>query len=205
MIKMRKINNKGFVLVETLVTAVFVMTIFSLLYVNFYPMLGEYEKREAYDDVDSKYGAYWFKRIIEQDRVDFNGNIINDINTNGYHQFSCNDITGTDDRTITDKALCNNLVNALNVGTMHNNPTIYITKYKLLSNGSSETYFKSLFVSDDHSNDFPPGFSDYVLYLPRYDKIQSLNGAEYRIILAYHHVRDEDVDYWSYSTIEVRK
>ena len=54
---MLKINSKGFVLVETLVVAVFVSAIFSVIYSNFYPIMGEYEKREAYDDIDSKYAT----------------------------------------------------------------------------------------------------------------------------------------------------
>ena len=47
-----KLNKKGFVLAETLVVAVFMATIFTIIYVNFYPLIGEYEKREVYDDVD---------------------------------------------------------------------------------------------------------------------------------------------------------
>ena len=43
---MLNLTNKGFVLVETLITAVFVMAIFSVVYVNFYPIMAEYEKRE---------------------------------------------------------------------------------------------------------------------------------------------------------------
>ena len=33
---MKKLNKKGFVLAETLIVTVFVMTIFTLLYVNFF-------------------------------------------------------------------------------------------------------------------------------------------------------------------------
>lgn len=62
---MLKFNNKGFVLAETLVVTVFLMVIFGMLYSNFYPLIGEYEKRETYDDVDSKYAVYWLKRMIE--------------------------------------------------------------------------------------------------------------------------------------------
>ena len=47
-------NEKGFVLIETLIAAVAVMGIFSLLYANYYPLIGEYEKREVYDDIDAK-------------------------------------------------------------------------------------------------------------------------------------------------------
>ena len=62
---MFKLNEKGFMMVETLIAAVFAMTIFTLIYVNFYPLIGEYEKREVYDDIDGKYSAYWIKRIIQ--------------------------------------------------------------------------------------------------------------------------------------------
>ena len=61
---MLNLTNKGFVLVETLITAVFVMAIFSVIYVNFYPIMAEYEKRENFDDVDSKYSVYWIKIYV---------------------------------------------------------------------------------------------------------------------------------------------
>ena len=62
---MKKYSKNGFVLAETLVVTVFLMIIFSMIYSSFYPLLGEYEKREAYDDIDSKYAVYWIKKIIE--------------------------------------------------------------------------------------------------------------------------------------------
>ena len=62
---MKKINNRGFVLAETLIVSVFLLVIFGMLYSNFYPLIGEYEKRESYDDVDSKYAVYWIKKMIE--------------------------------------------------------------------------------------------------------------------------------------------
>ena len=34
----KKLNNGGFVLVETLIVSVFVMSIFSILYNNFFPL-----------------------------------------------------------------------------------------------------------------------------------------------------------------------
>ena len=44
-----KKNNKGFVLVETLVVTVFVAAVFSVIYINFYPLVGEYERRDFYN------------------------------------------------------------------------------------------------------------------------------------------------------------
>lgn len=63
---MKKINNKGFALVETLIVTAFVVGIFSVMYANFYPMMGEYEKRENYDDISSIYKANLFKKLIEE-------------------------------------------------------------------------------------------------------------------------------------------
>ena len=62
---MIKLNNKGFALAEALVTAVFVMVIFSIIYTNYTPIMADYERRETYDDIDGKYAAYWMKKMIE--------------------------------------------------------------------------------------------------------------------------------------------
>lgn len=62
---MQKLNKKGFALVETLIVSVFVMTIFTIIYTNFFPMMGEYERREGYDDIDNIYKTYLIKKMIE--------------------------------------------------------------------------------------------------------------------------------------------
>lgn len=62
---MKKISNKGFVLAETIIVAVFMVTIFSALYSNYFPIMANYEKRAYYDDLDSKYIAFWLKYMIQ--------------------------------------------------------------------------------------------------------------------------------------------
>ena len=62
---MKKFDNKGFALVETLIVSVFVVSLFLIVFNNFYPLMSEYEKREVYDDVDGVYAAYWIKRLVE--------------------------------------------------------------------------------------------------------------------------------------------
>lgn len=193
---MLKINSKGFVLVETLVVAVFVSAIFSVIYSNFYPIMGEYEKREAYDDIDSKYATFWFKRIIQSDSVDFT-NIQNNITNNLYHEFNCsNDIVPSD---VTAIKICNSLVTRLGVEKM------YITNYKLgnRTDPTDKNNFKGL-VDTNNSNVFSSGLQDYVAYLPTYSKVPSLNGACYRLVVEFHNTRDGN-DYWTYSTIEILK
>lgn len=193
---MLKINSKGFVLVETLVVAVFVSAIFSVIYSNFYPIMGEYEKREAYDDIDSKYATFWFKRIIQSDSVNFT-NIQNDITNNSYHEFNCsNDIVDSD---VTAIKVCNSLVTRFGVEKM------YITDYKLGNRdvSSDKNNFKDIVEKND-PNVFSSGLQDYVAYLPTYSKVPSLNGACYRLVVEFHNTRDEN-DYWTYSTIEILK
>lgn len=193
---MLKINSKGFVLVETLVVAVFVAAIFSVIYANFYPIMGEYEKREAYDDIDSKYATFWFKRIIQSDSVNFT-NIQNNITNNLYHEFNCsNDIVPSD---VTAIKICNSLVTRLGVSHM------YITNYKLGNrvDPNDKNNFKGK-VDANSSNVFSSGLQDYVAYLPTYSKVPSLNGACYRLVVEFHNTRDGN-DYWTYSTIEILK
>lgn len=193
---MLKINSKGFVLVETLVVVVFVSAIFSVIYSNFYPIMGEYEKREAYDDIDSKYATFWFKRIIQSDSVNFT-NIQNDITNNSYHEFNCsNDIVDSD---VTAIKVCNSLVTRFGVEKM------YITDYKLGNRdvSSDKNNFKDIVEKND-PNVFSSGLQDYVAYLPTYSKVPSLNGACYRLVVEFHNTRDGN-DYWTYSTIEILK
>ena len=193
---MLKINSKGFVLVETLVVAVFVSAIFSVIYSNFYPIMGEYEKREAYDDIDSKYATFWFKRIIQSDSVNFT-NIQNDITNNSYHEFNCsNDIVDSD---VTAIKVCNSLVTRFGVEKM------YITDYKLGNRdvSSDKNNFKDIVEKND-PNVFSSGLQDSVAYLPTYSKVPSLNGACYRLVVEFHNTRDGN-DYWTYSTIEILK
>lgn len=200
---MLNLTNKGFVLVETLITAVFVMAIFSVIYVNFYPIMAEYEKRENFDDVDSKYSVYWIKRIIQSSSVSFENGISKDISDNKYHQFQCSDIDENDKTTV---RYCNDLINLLDIAKDEaGKPSIYITSYKIgnRDNMDDKNNFKGV-VEENAGSVFSSGFQDYVSYLPTYSKTSSLNGACYRVLVEYHHTRDDN-DYWTYSTMEIIK
>ena len=231
--KIAKLNNKGFVLVETLIVAVAVAAIFSLVFKHFYPLMGEYERREDYDDIDSKYGTYWVKRLIQSDFYNFETNR-NEITTNGYSLFSCDYISDP-----VKKNMCNQLLVDLEVScddiTSSNKiekcdgtrlPHIYITPYQLRNAPESIVNHTSVpegnvkdVIIDDTTQAFSDGLKDYLLYLPDYSKVQSLNGANYRIIIEYYRHRFDneddpadatsyeidDFDFYTYSTIEVIK
>lgn len=65
---MGNLNRRGFALVETLIVSAFVMGIFTLLYTNYYPLIGEYEKRENYDNIDMVYKTDAIKKFINKNR-----------------------------------------------------------------------------------------------------------------------------------------
>ncbi len=51
-------NNKGFVLVESIVVAIFVLAFLTFLVVNLLPLIGTYENGLNYDTIESRYGAH---------------------------------------------------------------------------------------------------------------------------------------------------
>lgn len=166
-------------LVETLIVAVFLVTIFSILYVNFYPLMGEYEIRENYDDLDSKYAIYWFKRMAQDSYYNLNTSAIN---TNKYIEFNCDNFTDENK-----KNLCKETMRRLE------NPKVYIIDYVT-------TNFKNKIKNNEA---FDIGIRDYLNYLPEFT-IGSLNGAKYRLIAKFHNSKDDN-DFYTYATIEVKK
>lgn len=126
---MKKNNNQGFVLAETLVVTVFLMVIFGMLYSNFYPLIGEYEKRETYDDVDSKYSIYWLKRFIEDSDYIPSDEKKKNLANNSFMRFECKDIIDSQK-----EETCKNLVEELQIEGCDNegdNCNIFITPYKI--------------------------------------------------------------------------
>lgn len=63
-----KNKTKGFALVETIVCALFVATIFTLLIVQIYPQASRLEKNQYYDDIETKYIAHYLREMIVTDR-----------------------------------------------------------------------------------------------------------------------------------------
>lgn len=214
--KKHLLNKNGFVLVETLVVAVAVSLIFALIFKHFFPLIGEYEVRENYDDIDSKYGVYWIKKIIENPsyKLSFSSPVT---------QFDCSNIQNND----VFKNECYQMIESLEVSCdkvetpdkieacsdqINNKPHIYITNYKLSD-------FKARVADNTYYTYYTSGFRDYVNYLPTYKKVDSPNGARYRIVVEYYRHRfdteyynsNEDSykvdsnDFLTFSTIEVKK
>ncbi len=150
---MKKNSNKGFVLAETLVTTVFLMVIFTMIYSNFYPLIGEYEKRENYDTADGKYAAYWMKKIVEDENYGANSDAMikkkYNLKNYGYFRVECTDFSDSSQT----KSLCMNLVkdyeiNGCSRDGKGSSCDIFLTKYQI---GDTNPDFKKR-VKDNLKN-----------------------------------------------------
>ena len=61
-------NNKGFVLTETLVVTVFLVTIFTFIYVSIIPLMGKYEDLISHNsNIDIVYKLYNIRKLMKED------------------------------------------------------------------------------------------------------------------------------------------
>ena len=173
-----KINNKGFMLAETLVVSIFVMSIFAMIYANVLPILAEYEKSENYNTVSDTYRAHWARKLV-LDGLDFN--IYNQINNPGYVDISdCSLYTRNEMEN-----WCHNYEAVNDVDK------IYLTTFSLEK-------FKNV-VKD--SNNYSREFKEYIKYLPTYSKNQLKNTRNYFHVII-EHKNDKNA---SYAIMEVHR
>ena len=176
----KKVNKKGFVLVETLIVGVFIMGILSLLYTNFFPLIGEYERYRNYDTVESIYIAHWARLIALKGLPN---SIYGTVKNNGYLDISdCSLYTES-----------NSYLDCSSYKAINGISKIYLTPY------STSTFKK--YVRED-SSPFSRSFKEYIAYLPTYSKNTSKTPATgyYRVIVEY-----VSNDTYKYGTIEVYK
>ena len=222
-------NNRGFVLVETLVVTVFVMTVLTILAVNYTPALSEFERREYSDDVDSKYDIYWVKKMVESDiflpKSNWNSMVTNlytgTDGTNTYRRITKADFPSSYRSTFVQ------LIKDLDIkysGTDSNNPIpeLYITKYSLSSdvkyecinnhNVKNGSFFKDYLFKNQatYGRNLDPGLVEYIEHLPDYVNV-SHNTPEFRLIAKFERKIDPNLNaggdniYNTYATIEVMR
>lgn len=193
-----KKNNKGFVLVETLVVTVFVAAVFLVIYINFYPLVGEYERRDFYDDLDSKYGAYWIKVFLQDDNYSFSS-ISTFLNSRGYDFFEGEDgssFCGNFPVNSDDRNFCTTMWQRLHVNK------VIVTNYQLDQNSSGIKNFKPIASS---ISEFGESFHAYIEFLPDYI-VPSVNRAKYRVLVEFKRSTDsseEAESYYTYANMEV--
>lgn len=165
---MKNVNNKGFLLTETVIVSVFVLSIFVLVYRNSVPIVGMYKNRARYDDVDSVYGINLFKELIENDGYLYK-NLTDRVDSDGYIDITdCSVFKSIQDSYET----CNNLKTALGVDDEKNK--IYLSNWDF----SSESSAKSLLSNDTLNR----GLLEYVKYLNEQEETSS--EYKYRLIFS---------------------
>lgn len=153
--KKNKLNNSGFMMVELLVVTVAIMIIFTSLYINFYPTVGEYEKRMDYNDVLSTYKLFYFRTDYLQSLITEDNKKTDPLKDNDYivlvSNGSCNNQFLT----------CSSLVNNLQISDVIITKNMEVLKSNLDS------------LSIDSS------FKDYINYLPNYKDTEKT----YRLVM----------------------
>lgn len=181
---MLRLNKKGFALVETLIVSVIVMTLFTILYTNFYPMMGEYNRRENYDDVDSIYNTNLIRSFLEiskYDGYDFT-NIKNNIDSDGTNKIFHASFDEEANSLKKDSTYCQNLAKDEKLIEYCQNlffetkvVNLYLTEYNL------STIKKNI----ENNKDMDSYTKDYIGTLSYYSKKENNNGYNYRIIVEY--------------------
>ena len=164
---MKKLNNKGFALVEVIIVAVFVTGISAFLFTNFLPLSAEYEKIADYDTVYLKYAAHQVKKMLLKEIMEDNDKAkLLEVGEEGYTLYKST-------------ALCNQLNNASYCHKLFspnylNIKSVIITGYRLVD---IQQNVKS--IDDSH-------LRDYINYLPSYSKYEG-NYLKYnRLIISFN-------------------
>ena len=128
---MKKMNNRGFLLVESLVVTTFVLTVLVFLFVQFKNLFNSYENSYDYNTVEGIYNLNTFKNYLTSPdvlSVSMNGNY-----TVIFEGTSCSNVNSFNND------VCNNLGKAMNLKTL-----IYLDESKLDSlKDSNDSIFTS--------------------------------------------------------------
>ena len=64
---MKKLNNKGYALLETIIVSVFIISIFTFVYMSTLPLVGKYESMANSYDIDAAYKLYHIRDAMYKD------------------------------------------------------------------------------------------------------------------------------------------
>lgn len=188
--KSKKLDNSGFVIVETIIVAVFVIGICTFLFMNLLPLIGEYEKVSYYDDLSSKYKTHEIRKMLLREidksslgNVQIKESILNNGNyvlyksvreEDNFHNPLCDKLTN--------KKYCNTLLSDRFLYV----DQIIITPFKLSD-------FKR--ESKDDKN-ISRQVREYIDYLPSYSKYSSTYDNYLRMIVVFHdgHIANIEVN-----------
>ena len=180
---MKSLNKKGFILVETLIVTVFVVTMFIVIYQASVPILGDLEQYNRFEDIDIIYSANMYKQMLSRygDFTYINSKITNDT----YLDISdCND-----SRIYKSNSYCNLIQQAMGIELKdkdgNDKDRILLTEYNL------ESFKITVKMDDNFDSGAYSNFQDYVdsvgdtehFYPNNNGSIGSVVAGKYRLFL----------------------
>ncbi len=178
--KIKRLDDRGFVLVETIIVAVFIIGICTFVFANFLPLMADYERTNNYDQVESKYKVNEIRKMLLREIFKDNtkrGLLTEVTNYTRYQNYEDN----TTGQTVTKNSLCKelddeNYCNALLGSSFLDVKEIIITKFKL----------SSLKTDVKDNKNFDRSLREYIDYLPKYDKYSNKYNSYNRIIVMFN-------------------
>ncbi len=182
--KINKIDSRGFVIVETIVVAVFIIGICTFLFANFLPLIGDYERVSNYDDLDSKYKTHEIRKMILREIANDNSKktIFSSrlSSSSFYYSYSSYNVNNGEEiikkYEICDELNNPNYCNKLLGESFLNVKEIIVTPFKL---SSSKQEIKN-------DTNVSRAVKEYIEYLPSYSKYSSKYDSYYRIIVVFN-------------------
>ena len=141
-------NKKGFVLVETIITAVFVLGLFSFIIANILPLIGEYDRMRDYDSVQSIYDAHLIRKMILKSDDTRAYNLVNFPSGQNYYIFESNEIC----MYLSNKNYCMKLLSR-----------DYLDVRKIIITNYNTSALK------DKASTFDRATAEYIKYMPKYN------------------------------------
>lgn len=213
-------------MVETLVAAVVVISLFTFLYNLIYPLTGGYHASLNYDDLDTKYIAFYIKEMLEVDYAesdkkekhilsdDYSGGKCIEYKTDPVTIPSedgenlSNNVEGAVDRLKNINYLCNSLSNGNDDGSGRNNQ-YFCNKFINVAN-VTKIYITNYDTTDLKNNientDYSRSFKKYVEYMPSHGMATDKTKEEHkRIIVEVEHdsTSSSSGKYYTYASMEV--
>lgn len=203
----KKLNNKGFALVETLVCSLFVVAIFLILFENYIPLMAKYKRTEKYDDLDTKYIAFYIKTFIETDRKDNIETIHNKLNGKKIYAFKETALADADIEKVKPFELCTILIKENKQKCQDfideaNITKIYLVDYKTTD---IKNEVSNLNIGTVDGVDISRPLQLYIDSIPTYEATSSTKPGYKRLIVEVKHTKENDEVFYTYANIELRK
>ena len=167
-------NKKGFVLVETIVTSVFVLGLFVFIFANILPLIGDYDRIRDYDTIESVYDAHMIRKmILKSDSTRIN-NLVTFPSGQDYYIFNDDDIC----MYLSNKNYCIKLLSR-----------DYLDVRKIIVTKFVTTSIK------EKASTFDRATAEYLKYIPKYDNAaMQAYSCQRRLIIEFNDGRFANIE-----------